>query len=219
MTTEQPNTPATPAPNTTSTSTAQEGSPKREYTQTELDQLFNERATRAAAAATSKVLKALGVDSEAQIPDLKSLIDKAREREAQDLSVTERAQKDIDAAKKRADLLEQQLATEKSARRAQAINSSIRDAVKAAPDADLVLMYLRQSHAEEVEALLADDADKVDADKLKKLVDAAKKEKPILFSSAVGNPGSPSASGGRVMSNDTEAQRRAHQSNQRLIRG
>lgn len=209
----------TPAPNTTSTSTAQEGTPKREYTQAELDRMMSERATRAAQQATKKLLETLGVTSEADLPTLKDTITKAREREQADMTAAERAQKEAESAKKQNETLQQQLAAERAARRAQTINGGIRDAVKSAPDADLVLMYLRQSHADEVEALLAEDADKLDAEKLKKLVDAAKKEKPILFNGAAGSPGSPSASGGRVMSGDVGAMKRATQNNQKLIRG
>lgn len=211
-------TPETPAQNTTSTSTAQEGSPKREYTQAELDRIMSERATRAAQQATKKLLEQLGVASESDLPTLKDTITKAREREQADMTAAERAQKEVESAKKQTELLQQQLAAEKTARRTQMINAGIRDAVKTAPDADLVLMYLRQSHTDEVETLLAEGADKVDADKLKKLLDAAKKEKPILFSGAAGSPGSPSASGGRTLDPDAKVKEQGARDLKRSMR-
>lgn len=206
--------PATPAPQT-STSTATEGSPKRETTQAELDQQYAERATRAAAAATKKLLDKLGLTSEDEIDSLKSTIAKAREIETANLSAVERAEKLVEAEKKRADLLAQQLETTQTAHRAHIIDAALKAAVGVA-DPALLVLHLRTNHAEAVNALLSETGE-IDDKKLAALLVTAKTEKPILFGAAQ-TPGIPSNARGTAPTPDARLKEQATRETRRQMK-
>jgi hypothetical protein len=174
-------TPAPPAQQTP-TSAVTDGSPKREYTQAELDQLFAERSVRAAQQATKKLLDALGVTSVDELPKLKDTITKAREIEQSNLSALERAEKAAEAEKKRADDAVNQLNTERANHRTSTIKSAILQAATAmkSPDAELVLLHAQSKHGETVNGLVGEDGT-LDQKKLTTLLDTVKKEKPLLF--------------------------------------
>ncbi len=229
------NTTSTPAQQTP-TSAVTEGSPKREYTQAELDQMFNERATRASQTTSKKLLDQLGLTSEAEIESLKATIEKGRKAESDELTAAQRAEKLVNDEKKRSDDLAQKLEASETARR----NAEIRHAVinaatkLASPDPDLVLLHVRSAHAAELKDLLTEDG-VPDQKKLDALMETVKKEKALLFpvadanpgtqargrthQRAAGNPGSPSNSGGKPADAAAEALKRASRTNQRIIRG
>jgi DNA-binding transcriptional MerR regulator len=182
---------ANPAPTPTLTSAATEGSPKREYTQAELDDLFRDRAKRAETSTLNRVLKLLGVNSEDELPTLKTTIDKAREIEQANLSASEKAEKAATAALTRAAELEQQLNAERLERRNDKIASALTRAASAmkANDAEDVLLYAKAKHGEALDALI-DDSGAVNEKSLTALMDKIKAEKGHYFTPAISVPGS-----------------------------
>lgn len=205
----------------TSTSTATEGSPKREtVTQAEKDQEYAERAARAAASATKKLLDKLGLTSEDQIPALKITIDKALEIEQANLSAAEKAEKSAEAALKRAELAEQLLNTERTERRNDRISNYLlsKAGEMKATDTETVLLYARDKHKAELDALIGEDGT-LDETKAKKLLEIIKTEKPVYFVAVLQGAGSPSNAGGRAMASDADAMKRFSANNQRTIRG
>lgn len=205
----------------TSTSTATEGQPQaRTFTQAELDQIITDRVKRASDSATKKLLDAIGVASVDELPTLKTTIEDARKRAQADMTESEKAKAELDRERKAKDDALTQLNTERAERRNDKIAVSLQsEAAKLkANDAETVLMYAREKHKAALDAVMAEDG-VIDAKALTALLEKIKAEKPMYFTAPVTGAGSPSNSGGRVHTGNTDAQKRAHQSNQRLIRG
>lgn len=210
-----PNTPAQP----TSTDTASSGTPKREYTQAELDDMFQDRAKRAETATITRLLKLLGVSSEAELPTLKTTIEKAREIEQANLSVTEKAEKAAAAALERANTLESQLNAERTERRQDRIAAHLQgEAAKLkANDAETVLMYARDKHKAALDATLNEDGT-FNADKVKALLETIRTEKAHYFTPVVAGAGIPSNNRGQPVSPDARLLEQAKRNTQQQVR-
>jgi Skp family chaperone for outer membrane proteins len=198
---------ANPAPTPTLTSAATEGSPKREYTQAELDDLFRDRAKRAETSTLNRVLKLLGVNSEDELPTLKTTIDKAREIEQANMSAAEKAEKAATAALTRASELEQQLNAERLERRNDRIETELRAALTAAKanNPKTVLSYILVNHRDAMQSLLTDDG-KIDEKAMTALVETVKKEDATLFTPPSSIPGSRSNADGRHIPQNQQVQ-------------
>lgn len=216
-------TPATqqqnPAPDT-STSTAKEGSPKREYTQDELNDMFADRAKQAENSTLTRILKLLGVNSEAELPALKTTIEKATALEQANMTESQKLQAERDTLKKEKEDALAQLNAERAERRNDKIAAVITQAAQAmkANDADDVLTHARDKHKEELAALM-DDKGEIDKKKVETLMEAIKKNKPHYFTSPASVPGSRSNNEGSRIPSDAEAMKRFSMNNQRAIRG
>jgi hypothetical protein len=216
MTTETPinnavATPATPEQPAlqTPTDAAKSGSPKREYTQAELDDLFQERVKRAETSTMNRVLKLLGVTSEADIPTLKTTIEKARDLEKSAMTDTQRLEKERDDAKREKEEATAQLTAERAERRNDRIASHLlAEAGKMkATDAETVLLYARDKHKAELDAIMGEDGT-LDEGKTKKLLETIKTAKPVYFQAVIQGAGVPSNAGGRAnMTNSKEIER------------
>jgi hypothetical protein len=183
----------------TPTDAAKSGSPKREYTQAELDDLFQERAKRAETATMNRVLKLLGVTSEAEITTLKTTIDKARELEKSAMTDTQRLEAERDQAKREKEEAIAQRDAERLERRNDRIASALTSAAGKikANDTDDVLRYARDKHGEALNTLI-DDSGAIDPKKIDTLLEKIKSEKPHYFTAPMHTPGSQSNANGRV---------------------
>jgi hypothetical protein len=219
ITNAAPVTPEQPAH--TPTDAAKSGSPKREYTQAELDDLFQERVKRAETSTMNRVLKLLGVTSEADIPTLKTTIEKARDLEKSAMTDTQRLEKERDDAKREKEEATAQLTAERAERRNDRIASHLlAEASKLkATDAETVLLYARDKHKAELDAIMGEDGT-LDEGKTKKLLETIKTAKPVYFQAVIQGAGVPSNAGGRAaLDLGAEALKRASAMNQRIIRG
>lgn len=168
------------------------------FTQADIDRILSERLKRAEESAQKKLLEQFGVDN----PDsLKETLKKAKEREEAEMSVTDKLQKQLEAAQKANAALTEQMQgviqTQRTERRNNAIVAAAQDA-KAIDAADVVAWAVSQG---EIEAVMKEDGS-IDTGAVKKLIDAAKKAKPHFFQ--VGGVGSPSNAHGRVPKADPE---------------
>lgn len=214
-------TPATQQdPAHTPTDAAKSGSPKREYTQDELNEMFADRAKQAEKSTVARMLKLLGVTSEADIPTLKTTIEKARDLEKSAMTDQQRLEKERDDAKREKEEATAQLNAERAERRNDRIASHLlAEAGKMkATDAETVLLYARDKHKAELDAIMSEDGT-LDEGKTKKLLEAIKTAKPVYFQAVIQGAGVPSNAGGRAIQSDTEALKRFSAKNQQNIRG
>lgn len=191
------NTASTP----TQTGAANPGSTEAKFTQADLDRLLNERIERSEKRDTkikADLLKQLGLAEDADFNTLKSTIDKARDIEQANLSAAEKAEKAAEAALKRASDLEAQLNAERSERRNDRISSYLlsKAGEMKATDTETVLLYARDKHKAELDALMGEDGT-LDETKAKKLLETIKAAKPVYFQAILQGAGSPSNAGGR----------------------
>lgn len=206
----------------TSTDTASSGQSQsaKTFTQAELDHHAGERAKRAAEAAVKKILGKLGVASEDEIDPLKTTIEDARKRKEADMTEAQKALAERDQlAKQKADLEARVVAIELE-RRNERIDAALKaEAAKLkSPDVDTVLMFARAEHKATLDTLLSEDG-VIDTKALSTLLETIKTQKPHYFAALPLGAGSPSNAGGRTVSADADAMKRASQTNQRIIRG
>lgn len=229
MTTKTPN---TDTPNTSSTDTpaAQSAlqtpteavnsgsSQSATVSQEHISKLVGDARKEGKAAAVADLLKTLGVASP---DDLKALIEDARKRKESELSESEKAKAELDREKKAKDDALTQLAAERAERRNDRIATRVQEAATKlkANDVETVLMYARQKHAAALSAVMGEDGT-IDDKKVNTLLETVKAEKPVYFTPPLTVPGSQSNAGGRVaLTGSADAQKRASQNNQKLIRG
>jgi hypothetical protein len=213
------NTASTP----TQTGAANPGSTEAKFTQADVDRILKEKLEKAPereARIKAELLKQLGLAEDADFNTLKSTIDKAREIETANLSAVEKAEKVATDALKRAEAAEQKALTIEAERRNDRIASHLlAEASKLkATDAETVLLYARDKHKAELDAIMGEDG-ALDEGKTKKLLETIKTAKPVYFQAVIQGAGVPSNAGGRAIPSDAEAFKRASMTNQRIIRG
>lgn len=186
-------------------------------TQDEVNKLVGKARTEGKATAVNDLLKTLGVASS---DDLKALIEDARKRAQADMTEAQKLQAERDRIAKEKDDLSAQLQAERDGRRNDKIASALISAASKlkANDTDDVLRYARDKHSDALSTLM-DDNGAIDDKKVSALLDKIKGEKAHYFVPAITGAGSPSNSGGRILSGDAEAQKRALETNQRILRG
>jgi hypothetical protein len=207
----------------TSTDTASSGQSQsaKTFTQAELDHHAGERAKRAADAAVKKILGKLGVASEDELDPLKTTIEESRKRKLDEMSESEKAKAELEVERKRRETLESELNAERTARRNDTIASHVQsEAAKLkADDTETVLLYAREKHRAALDALMNEDGT-MDGKKVAALLEAIKAEKPKYFTAAPTGTHIPSNQGrGTPAQAQADAQKRAYQTNQKLIRG
>lgn len=206
-------------PATTPTSAVIEGTPKREYTQAELDDMFSDRAKRAETATINRLLKLLGVSSEAELPTLKTTIEKARDLEKSAMTDTQRLESERDQVKREKDEALAQLNAERAERRNDRIHAALTRAatVLKANDTDDVLRYARDKHGEALNALM-DANGVIDEKNLNTLLEKIKDDKPHYFTTPVQVPGSQSNLNGRVIQGDEKLKQQGTQNTRNMIK-
>lgn len=184
------------------------GTSEAKFTQGDVDRIIGERYARLKADATADVLKALGVD---KLDDAAAAI-KAKQQ-ADEASKTE-LQKAADArakAEKDAADAKAALDAEKRARITDRRNSAISVAAVGAGaiDAGDVLAWAERSGGDTLAKTVREDG-AIDDAAVKKLIDAALKDKPHFFKPAgqQRTPGSPSNAGGGRASAADETRKR-----------
>lgn len=151
------------------------------------------RLEQARRAAITDLLKTLGVET----PDAaKTLIEGARKSEEEKLTELQKAQKQLEAAQKKAADAEAEKAKVEEERQNERIDAAITAAAKGATNPEDVVLHIRTRHADALAATVKDG--KADATALGKLIETVKKERPIWFGTG-SNPGSPSNNGGRAV--------------------
>ena len=226
--TEQPSgTPAqntdTPASTPTQTGAANPGSTEAKFTQADVDRILNEKLEKAPAREArikADLLKQLGLAEDADFNLLKSTIEDARKRKEADMTESEKAKAELDRERKAKDDALTQLQAERAERRNDRIAATLlSEAAKMkAADAETVLMYARDKHRAALDAIMGEDGT-LDEKKVKTLLETIKSEKALYFQAVIAGAGSPSNSGGRVAQGSADAQKRASQNTQKLIRG
>lgn len=203
----------------TSTDTASSGTPKREYTQAELDDMFSDRAKRAETATINRLLKLLGVSSEAELPTLKTTIEKARDLEKSAMTDTQRLESERDQVKREKDEALAQLNAERAERRNDRIHAALTRAatVLKANDTDDVLRYARDKHGEALNALM-DANGVIDEKNLNTLLEKIKGEKSHYFVANAQVPGSQSNLNGRVIQGDEKLKQQGTQNTRSMIK-
>lgn len=169
------------------------------FTQADIDRIISERVKRAEESASKKLLGDTGFES---ADALREALKKAKEREDAELSVSEKLQKQLEAAQKaNTTLMEQMNAmqlSQRTERRNNAIIAAAQEA-KAIDPQDVAAWAAGQS--ELLNATQKEDGE-IDSAAVKKLIDAAKKAKPHFFVS--GGVGSPSNAQGRAPKADPQ---------------
>lgn len=146
------------------------------------------------------VLKKLGLTSEEEIEALKSTIEDARKRKEADMSEAEKAKAELEREKAAKTALEQRIAQIETERRTEKVTSAItgKAASLKANDADDVLRYAKDKHAEELAGLM-DESGAIDDKKVTALLDKIKAAKPSYFTPMQQAQGSMSNPGTRIV--------------------
>lgn len=201
---------------TQKTDTAQVKGGERIFTQEDLDFHAGKRAKQAAQAAINELLKKLGFE---RPEDLESTVTTAKQKQDAEKTELQRYEDKVKALEQKATQAEQKAAEAEALRISDRLDSNIRDAARSvsAQFPDDVVKFIRD--AGELDELVSKEG-VVDADKVKKRVEAVKKERPLWFPTVRGNgPGIPSNSGGHSPEPGKDALKRASALSQRTIRG
>jgi hypothetical protein len=216
-TTDTPNTAAQTPAQETPTEAVNSGSHPSAMTQEDINRLVGKARSEGKAAAVADLLKTLGV---ASADELKALKDKATALEQASMTEAQKLQAERDQAKKE----KEEAIAERDRERAERRNERVAAFVQSeahkmkADDTETVLLYAREKHKAALEGLIADDGT-LDEKKAKALLETIKAEKPKYFAAVIPGAGSPSNANGRAAQTNTDAQKRAYQTNQKLIRG
>lgn len=184
-------------------------------TQEALDKMIADRLKRDRDTQRKALLEELGYDDPAK---LKADIAAKRQRDEAELSEVEKAQKLAEKAQSEAQTLKQQLDDERLERVKDRRDTAIENAATSA-HAHKPKAAIRWA-ADEAPDLLtkcSNEDGTVNTAEVGKLIEAWKKAEPHQFQS--GGAGSPSNFGGKPLSGNTDAAKRASMNNQRLIRG
>jgi DNA-binding transcriptional regulator YbjK len=195
MTTEQSNTTHDTAQQPTTDGANSGQSNGATFTQAQINEIVGKTRKDARDTAISDVLKELGLTSK---DELKSTIEDARKRKEADMSESEKAKAELETERAAKTALEQRIATLETERRNEKLTSALTSKAVSlkANDADDVLRYARDKHAEELTALM-DETGQVDDKKLTALLDKIKAAKPAYFTPLATTLGSMSNGGGR----------------------
>lgn len=160
------------------------------YTQEQLDKMFGQRAAQAKTAAVTELLESLGVKS---ADELTKTLEAHRKSEEAKLSDIEKANNATAKEKAERERVEAELQKERDSRKQEKLDTAIRAAAKGAHNPELVVLALRNFHAEALAKVMKDDG-AIDTKALEILVNELRKSDKHLFGST--SPGSPSNHGG-----------------------
>lgn len=210
----------TETPSDSSTTAGGEEAGSKTEVPTWLPERLRRAEEKAAKAEREKLLKQLGIED----PDADAaLLQEARKRKQDEMSLAERAAKELEKVQAERVKLEEALASERSARLNDRREALLRTAAQkaGAVDVDDVLLWAKASSGEAYESLVKLDGDALTSDPkaADNLIEAARKAKPHYFKAA--GPGTPSLANGTRpgTATNTAALERASLLNQRRIRG
>lgn len=162
------------------------------------------RLERAERSAADKLLKEFGFE---KAEDLKALVEGVKKAREAEMTETQKLQSALDVATKKIKDAEDRATQFQSERRAERLDSAIKDAAKGVQFPDDVLQYVRSNYADQLETAIDKDG-KIDAKAVERLIVEVKKARPTWFTS--GTPGSPSNAQGRPLgANENDKQRMA----------
>lgn len=192
-------TPVTPEPATSQGKTEGQQTGSDDIIQLTPAQL-KERLARTEKSVLNGILEGLGVDS---VDTLKSTLEADKKRREAEMSETEKLQAELEALKQSVAEKDAAIEQAEQARLDDKRDSSLKQLLSKAHDADVVLTIIKSNH--DVSDLMSDGI--FNKDKAEKLVNTFASEKPYLFSS--GAPGTLSNRDGRVPNPDKKTEEKA----------
>lgn len=204
----------------TGTPPGQQGGENKPETINMTSEQLAERLSRAEGSALNKLFEGLGVKNADELKALlttgKSAIEAEEKRKNDELSATEKLQKQIDKLTEERDTALASVENMKQEARIQTRNAAIMEAAKEAVNPKDVLRWAEAEMKEALEKVLGEDGT-VDDKSIKAIVEAAKKANPHYFQPP--RPGSPSNRNGQPATGNTKEMQDARSKLIKQIRG